>query len=309
LPRCDEFDEPFFDLSPMIIKRDTSSGFCFGVKNAIQLAEQELSDKGSCLVLGSLVHNPAEEQRLKKLGLEVLNQAQFSAISDSKVLLRAHGEPPSTYDLAQRQQISLIEGTCPIVLKLQKKVAQHWASIKAVQGQIAIYGKPDHAETIGLNGHTDNNALILNDLKDISSIDFERPLTLFAQTTMNEELYAELISAIAAAYQSKGKPEGYFTHFNTLCKQVSGRTQKLAKFAQDVDVLIFISGKSSSNGKVLFSHALQTNPRSFHIENAAEMKTEWFTDCQSVGISGATSTPLWQMDEVENRLRVLLGLL
>jgi 4-hydroxy-3-methylbut-2-enyl diphosphate reductase len=292
----------------MIIRHDRWSGFCFGVQKAIEMAEEELAKTGSCYALGSLVHNPAEEQRLRELGLKTITQSELSLLNPAKVLFRAHGEPPSTYGLMQRKGIKLLDGTCPIVLKLQKKVAQHWELMKKVEGQIAIFGKPGHAETIGLNGQVENKAVIIAELKDASLLDYEKPLTLFSQTTMSEEKYAHLIEIIKDNYRAKGMPDTLFTPVYSICKQVSGRLPKLAQFAKEVDVLLFVSGKSSSNGKVLYAYALKNNARSYQIEHAKELKADWFNACKTIGISGATSTPQWQLDEVENHLIQLLGL-
>ena len=292
----------------MIIRRDRWSGFCFGVQKAIEMAEEELAKTGMCYALGSLVHNPAEEQRLSKLGLKTITHAELSLLNPAKVLFRAHGEPPSTYTLLQNNSIKLLDGTCPIVLRLQKKVAQHWELMKKVDGQIAIFGKPGHAETIGLNAQVDYKAIIITELRDTALLDFEKPLTLFSQTTMSEEKYNQLIETIRDNYRANGKADTFFTPVYSICKQVSGRLPKLAQFAKEVDILLCVSGKNSSNGKVLYEHALKNNSRSYQIEHAKELKADWFTACKTIGISGATSTPSWQLEEVENHLIQMFGL-
>lgn len=291
----------------MIIRRDKWSGFCFGVQKAIEMAEEELAETGMCYALGSLVHNPAEEQRLSELGLKTITHAELSLLNPAKVLFRAHGEPPSTYTLLQNNNIKLLDGSCPIVLKLQKKVAQHWELMKKVDGQIAIFGKPAHAETIGLNAQVDYKAIIITELRDTALLDFEKPLTLFSQTTMSEEKYNQLIETIKDNYRAKGMPDTLFTPIYSICKQVSGRLPKLGQFAKEVDVLVFVSGKDSSNGKVLYEYALKNNARSYHIEHAKELKADWFNACKTIGISGATSTPQWQLEEIENHLIQMFG--
>lgn len=291
----------------MILRRDKWCGFCFGVQRAIQMAEEELAKTGSCYALGSLVHNPAEEQRLRELGLKTITHAELAVLNPAKVLFRAHGEPPSTYSELESKGINVLDGSCPIVLKLQQKVAQHWELMKKVEGQIAIFGKIGHAETIGLNGQIDNKAIILTELKDALLVDYERPLTLFSQTTMSEEKYNQLIETIQDNYRAKGMPDALFTPVYSVCKQVSSRLPRLAQFAKEVDVLVFVSGKNSSNGKVLFEHALKNNVRSYHIEHAKELKADWFTACKTIGITGATSTPQWQLDEVEDYLIQVFG--
>lgn len=288
----------------MIVEVDRNSGFCFGVRNAVEVAEEALINGETIYSLGSIVHNDKEVERLLSLGLVTINHDQFRKLSNCKVLIRAHGEPPETYVTARENNITIIEATCPIVKKLQSRIREKWQKQKNDNGQIVIYGKPGHAEVIGLMGQTDNEAILVSSPADIAKIDPERPVELFSQTTMELEGYKKIRELIYNAIRDKGKldPATGFKAHNTVCGQVSNREPHLKHFAASHDVIIFVSGKESSNGKMLFEVCKNVNPATYFISSPEEIETSWFTGKETVGVCGATSTPKWLLDDVRDRV-------
>lgn len=279
---------------------DRNAGFCFGVVKAISKAEEELAIHRPLLCLGDLVHNNAEVSRLADMGLEVIDHERFSTLADTKVLIRAHGEPPSTYEQASRQSITLVDATCPIVLALQQNIRSGYEEMKRVGGQVVIFGKHGHAEVIGLNGQTENTAVIISDTSDLSGIDFLRPVRLYSQTTQNRDQYRTLADIIAGRMVSKD-----FRVFDTVCRRVSNRTAELRNFALSVELLIFVSGANSSNGKYLFEYCRQVQPQTRFISDITQIDHAWFSGISTVGVTGATSTPRWLMEKVAEELNHL----
>ena len=282
---------------------DQNSGYCFGVEFAIQMAEDEMAD-GKLYCLGDIVHNSMEVERLNKKGLQIIDRDSLKNIKDSKVLIRAHGEPPETYQLALKNNIELVDASCPVVLKLQNRVKLAHDKMKAANGQIVIYGKLGHAEVIGLSGQTNNEAIVVMEEADLDQIDFTRPVTLFSQTTKSTKGFYHLRSLIEERIkEAKGTLEELdFSANDSICRQVSNREPQLKKFAQEVDVIIFVSGKKSSNGKALYSVCLAENDRSYFVENENELNLDWFRSSDKVGICGATSTPMWLMEKVAKHI-------
>lgn len=277
----------------MTVEIDNDSGFCFGVLSAIGKAEDELRHGGRLFCLGDIVHNGIECERLQDLGLQTINHEQLSSLKGAKVLLRAHGEPPSTYQTAQRNGITLIDATCPVVLKLQQRIHRQYQELDPSTGQIVIFGQKGHAEVLGLVGQTDGTAIVIESDDDIDRIDFSKDIFLYSQTTKSASSYSQLIEKIAQHVPSDRK----FVHNNTVCGQVSHRRENIREFASRHDVILFVSGRKSSNGKVLFSECLNVNPRSFMIESREDIDISILDGAQSVGICGATSTPKWLMEE------------
>ena len=290
----------------MNIEIDNHSGFCYGVVKTIQLAENALEDGNPVYCLGDIVHNEKEVERLKSKGLIVIDHEDLEKISNFTVLIRAHGEPPDTYHLIEANANILKEGTCPIVLHLQKKIRKAWEEMKMVNGQVVIYGKKGHAEVIGLMGQTDNKAIIISNEDDLVNIDFSRPVVLFAQTTQSMDGYASIGNII----RQHMKP--YFlqdqlplTITDSICRYVSKRGTHIMEFAKQHDVIVFVSGTNSSNGKALFEICKKANHKSFKIADTNELKQEWFVNVESVGICSATSTPLWLMEEAAETIKQL----
>ncbi|MFV0553115.1 MAG: 4-hydroxy-3-methylbut-2-enyl diphosphate reductase [Mangrovibacterium sp.] len=281
----------------MKITIDDKSGFCFGVVGAIEKAEQLLANGEKIYCLGDIVHNQMEVKRLEDLGLITINHELFFQLKDCKVLLRAHGEPPSTYEYARANNIELIDGTCPVVLHLQRKVREGYDDIQQKEGQIVLLGKVDHAEVKGLNGQTDNHAIVIENDADIELLDPTKPTIVFAQTTKSLDDFHRLKERIEQHVHNA------VTVKDTICRQVSHRMPSVAEFAQQHDVIIFVSGKKSSNGKALFENCRKVNPRTHFVSQLSDVRKEWFEDCQSVGITGATSTPQWQMKEVARAIQ------
>ncbi len=283
----------------MEVTIDKNSGYCFGVEFAIQMAEDEMAD-GKLYCLGDIVHNSMEVKRLNAKGLHIIDREQLKDIHDSKVLIRAHGEPPETYELALKNNIELVDASCPVVLKLQNRVKLAYDKMKRVNGQIVIYGKTGHAEVIGLTGQTNNEAIIVMHDEDLDNIDFTRPVTLFSQTTKSTKGFyhiRELISQRIA--QAKGEMEELdFSANDSICRQVSNREPQLLRFSSEQDVIVFVSGKKSSNGKALYGVCKSNNERSYFVENEEEVDPGWFRPGDMVGICGATSTPMWLMENV-----------
>ena len=277
----------------MTVEIDNDSGFCFGVLSAIGKAEDELRHGGRLFCLGDIVHNGIECERLQGLGLQTINHEQLSSLKGAKVLLRAHGEPPSTYLTARRNGITLIDATCPVVLKLQQRIHRQYQELDPSTGQIVIFGQKGHAEVLGLVGQTDGTAIVIESADDIDRIDFSKDIFLYSQTTKSASSYSQLIERIAQRVPSDRK----FVHNNTVCGQVSHRRENIREFASRHDVILFVSGRKSSNGKVLFNECLNVNPRSYMIESKDDIDFKKLEGAQSVGICGATSTPKWLMED------------
>ncbi|MDR0437792.1 MAG: 4-hydroxy-3-methylbut-2-enyl diphosphate reductase [Bacteroidales bacterium] len=282
----------------MIVDIDQHSGFCFGVVSAIQRAEEELQNGETLYCLGDIVHNSAEVERLSKHGLRVISHEEFAKLSNCKVLIRAHGEPPETYAIAEKQNIILVDATCPIVLKLQQRVRDGYQDMQKVGGQILIYGKPGHAEVIGLEGQTDCQAIIIDKESDLQNIDFSKPIRLYSQTTRSREDYEKLQENI----QKKLPENADFIAFNTICGQVANRAKQLREFCQNHQLILFISSKDSSNGQYLFDLCKRANSNTHFISDVSELQSEWFKTIGTVGICGATSTPMWLMEDVAKQI-------
>ncbi|MBD2715872.1 4-hydroxy-3-methylbut-2-enyl diphosphate reductase [Microvirga sp. STR05] len=286
----------------MNVTIDKNSGYCFGVEFAIQMAEDELAQDETLYCLGDIVHNRMEVERLHGKGLRIIDREQLENLHDCKVLIRAHGEPPETYQLALRNNIELIDASCPVVLKLQNRVKHAFDASQRQNGQIVIYGQPGHAEVAGLTGQTGNRAIIIMTEADLDQVDFARPVTLFSQTTKSTAGFYHMKAVMEERIQAAGGSLESFDANDSICRQVSNREPALAKFAVEHDVIVFVSGRKSSNGKALFSVVNKTNPRSYFVENEQELDEAWFHDAQSVGICGATSTPMWLMQRVKERI-------
>ncbi|MGI8892527.1 MAG: 4-hydroxy-3-methylbut-2-enyl diphosphate reductase [Bacteroidia bacterium] len=282
---------------------DPGSGFCFGVVYAIQMAEEELDKTGELYCLGDIVHNNMEVDRLKAKGLKIINHQDLENLHDCKVLIRAHGEPPETYKTAIKNNIELIDASCPVVLKLQNRVRNSYETIGAEEGQVVIYGEAGHAEVNGLVGQTRGSAIVVKEEKDLEQIDFNKPVYFFSQTTKSTKGFAHMKQLISQRIEEAGQGSGEFVANDTLCRQVSNREPHLSKFAADHDVIIFVSGKKSSNGKALYSVCQSVNDRSYFISDTTELNPDWFTGASSVGICGATSTPMWLMELVANSIK------
>lgn len=286
----------------MKITIDQYAGFCFGVKKTIDLAEKELRKKEKLYCIGDIVHNQEEINRLKSSGLEITDFSSLEEKRKSTILFRAHGEPPSSYEKAHKYKLTLIDGTCPIVLKLQQKVKKARDEMKKAGGQVVIFGSENHPEVIGLSGYADNEAIILESPEDAHKINFEKPIRLFSQTTKDKVKYKLLIETITKKISEANTGNVDFKYFNTICGQVSNRAPKLEKFCTDNEVVIFVSGKKSSNGKYLYNICKSANTKSYHISKADELNSSWFEGVSTVGISGATSTPLWLMENIAEKI-------
>jgi len=278
---------------------DKNSGYCFGVEYAIEMAEEELKDTEKLYCLGDIVHNDMEVKRLYNKGLRVIDRETLKNLKDCKVLIRAHGEPPETYQTALENNLELIDASCPVVLKLQNRVKNAYDQSQKQNGQIVIYGKLGHAEVVGLTGQTQQEAIIISSEEDLEKIDFTRPITLFSQTTKSTKGFYHLKETIEQRLsENQGTEETMLNANDSICRQVSNREPQLQKFSEAHDVILFVSGKKSSNGKALYSVCKQTNPKSYFIENSLEINPEWLFDANTVGICGATSTPMWLMKDV-----------
>lgn len=284
----------------MKIDIDVNSGYCFGVEFAIQMAEDEMSDGTGLYCLGDIVHNAMEVERLQSKGLVTINRDQLGELHDCKVLIRAHGEPPETYQIALRNNIELIDASCPVVLKLQNRVKHAYDRAQEINGQVVIYGKPGHAEVIGLTGQTNDEALVITTEADLDQIDFSRPVILFSQTTKSTEGFYKMKALIEARMMAERGTVGVedFQANDSICRQVSNREPKMREFALNHDVVLFVAGKKSSNGRALYEVCKAHNSRSYFIENEQELDLSWVGAHDRVGICGATSTPRWLMEKV-----------
>lgn len=278
---------------------DDNAGYCFGVVKAIGAAEAELARRDSLYCLGDIVHNSAEVERLRRKGLQVIDHDGMKRLTGGTVLIRAHGEPPSTYTAAAERGIHLIDATCPIVLALQERIRRGYEEMHAVGGQVVIFGKPGHAEVIGLNGQTEGTAVIVSHPDELDAIDFSRPIRLYSQTTKSREDYRRLIANIESH-----SPADFVAH-DTICNQVANRARQLESFANSVDVLLFVAGEGSSNGHYLYEYCRKIQPHTYFIGAAGEVQPQWLDGASRVGISGATSTPRWLMEEVAESLKSL----
>lgn len=278
------------------IEIDGGSGFCFGVTTAIKKAEEELAEGKTLYCLGDIVHNSMEVDRLHKRGLITINHDQLRELHDVKVLLRAHGEPPETYELAKKNNIEIIDATCPVVLALQSRIKKKYNL--SSDGQIVIFGKNGHAEVLGLVGQTRSDAIVVENLEDVKRLDFNRSIYLYSQTTKSLDEFHRIIGYI----QEHISPEATFKSFDTICRQVANRMPNIAEFATKHDLILFVSGKKSSNGKVLFKECESVNPNSYQIESAEEIDFDWLKGVKTIGICGATSTPKWLMEECRDAI-------
>ena len=279
------------------IEIDECSGFCFGVTTAISKAEEELSKGNPLYCLGDIVHNDQECERLKKLGLITINHDEFANLKNVKVLLRAHGEPPETYAIARKNNIEIIDATCPVVLRLQRRIKQEYdLQENGREKQIVIYGKKGHAEVLGLVGQTDGKAIVIEKLEEVDKIDFSKDIRLYSQTTKSLDEFRQIVSYI----EEHISPNATFKYFDTICRQVANRMPNIRNFAASHDTLLFVCGHKSSNGKILYQECKNVNPRTYQVDKPDDIKKEWFENASSVGICGATSTPKWLMDECKN---------
>lgn len=286
------------------VEVDKAAGFCFGVEKAVELAEKQLSTHGSIYCLGSLVHNKREVQRLENAGLKIISHDDMQKLHNTRVLIRAHGEPPETYSLALKNNIELIDATCKVVLKLQSRIKNDFLSGHEQNAQLVIYGKKNHPEVEGLMGQTNGKAILISDNEpdSINRIDFSRNINLYCQTTQSIEGYVRLVDEIKSRIKCNKHADTQLSAHDTICRQVSGRGPKLEAFAGLKDVIIFVSGQESSNGRFLFERCKQFNIRSYMISGPDDINKKWFNAGDRVGVSGATSTPQWQMQEVASLL-------
>lgn len=283
------------------IEIDNGSGFCFGVTTAIKKAEEELAAGKTLYCLGDIVHNGMEVERLHTRGLVTINHEQMKELHDVKVLLRAHGEPPETYELAKRNNIEIIDATCPVVLQLQRRIKKQFDNNP--QAQLVIFGKNGHAEVLGLVGQTQSKAIVIEKFDDVRRLDFSRDIYLYSQTTKNLDEFHRIIEYI----QDHIAPGATFRSFDTICRQVANRMPNIARFASKHDIILFVSGRKSSNGKVLFNECRSVNPNSYQIERAEEIDMAWLQGVSTIGICGATSTPKWLMEECRDYIRRRVG--
>ena len=281
------------------VEIDSGSGFCFGVTTAIKKAEEELAKGNKLYCLGDIVHNGQECERLKGMGLITINHEEFAQLHDVKVLLRAHGEPPATYELAQKNHIEIIDATCPVVLRLQKRIKQEYDSCTPDRKkQIVIYGKNGHAEVLGLVGQTCSTAIVIESLKEVEHLDFSQNICLYSQTTKSLDEFWQIVEYI----KEHISPEADFKYFDTICRQVANRMPNIREFASRHDLVFFVSGKKSSNGKILFQQCKKVNPNTHFIDQPEEIDHQLLKGIQSIGICGATSTPKWLMEKCKEEI-------
>lgn len=280
------------------VEIDEHSGFCFGVTTAIRKAEEELQKGAPLYCLGDIVHNGMECDRLRELGLIAIDHEQFKRLRDVRVLLRAHGEPPETYALARERNIELIDATCPVVLNIQKRIKHEYTTSTDAAKQIIIYGQKGHAEVLGLVGQTEGNAIVIESIGEIDRIDFTRDIYLYSQTTKSLDEFRLIVETI----KQRITPDVTFEYYDTICRQVSNRLDNIRRFALSHNLILFVCGKKSSNGKVLYQECLKANPNSYHIEGSHEIDFSLIRDGQSIGICGATSTPKWLMEQCKQAI-------
>ena len=278
------------------IEIDNGSGFCFGVTTAIKKAEEELAAGKTLYCLGDIVHNGMECERLKQLGLVTINHEEMKQLHGVKVLLRAHGEPPSTYEMARENDIEIIDATCPVVLQLQRRIKKQYDACP--EAQIVIFGKPGHAEVLGLVGQTESKAIVIANVEEVKRLDFTRDIYLYSQTTKSLDEFHRIIEYI----QEHISPDATFKSFDTICRQVANRMPNISTFAARHDLVLFVCGRKSSNGKVLFNECKSVNPNSHLIEGPEEIQKEWLEGVRTIGICGATSTPKWLMEQCRDAI-------
>jgi 4-hydroxy-3-methylbut-2-enyl diphosphate reductase len=289
----------------MNITIDKNSGYCFGVEFAIQMAEDEMENGDTLYCLGDIVHNSMEVERLNAKGLRIIDKEQLKELHDCKVLIRAHGEPPETYQLALANNIELIDASCPVVLKLQNRVKLAFDKVEKQEGQMIIYGQQGHAEVLGLVGQTHQKAIVVTTEADLDQIDFSKPVSFFSQTTKSTAGFYKMKDLIEERMKA-ANPEFIDKDFDandSICRQVSNREPQLLRFSSEQDVIIFVSGKKSSNGKALYGVCKANNERSYFVENEFELEADWFKNAENVGIAGATSTPMWLMERVQKYIQ------
>ena len=280
------------------IEIDEHSGFCFGVTTAIQKAEEELQQGGTLYCLGDIVHNGIECERLKKMGLITIDHATFASLHNAKVLLRAHGEPPETYETARKNNLELIDATCPVVLKLQQRIKQKWQSTADEERQIIIHGQAGHAEVLGLVGQTRGEAIVVENPSQIDKVATDKNTYIYSQTTKSLEGYKQIVEAIGERIGERYKTES----FDTVCRQVANRMSGIGEFAKSHELIFFVCGRKSSNGKILFNECKRVNPNSHQIESPAEIDLSLTDNVESIGICGATSTPKWLMENCKQEI-------
>lgn len=285
------------------VEIDKGSGFCFGVVNAISSAERELKNTDILYCLGDIVHNSLEVERLESMGLRTIEHDEFARLEGKKVLLRAHGEPPSTYETAQKNNITIVDATCPVVLQLQKRIHRCYLESGPAGVQLVIYGKKGHAEVNGLVGQTDGNAIVVEKVEDLDKLDFSKSVALFSQTTKSLDGFRNIVSEI----EKRINPEVSFKYYDTICRQVANRLPNIQKFAKAHDWIYFVAGKKSSNGKMLFDECRKANLNSVFISDASEITESLPQNIETVGVCGATSTPKWLMEKVANKVIELNG--
>jgi 4-hydroxy-3-methylbut-2-en-1-yl diphosphate reductase len=286
----------------MVVEIDKQSGFCFGVQNAVEIAEKALENGEKVFSLGPIVHNDKEVDRLASLGLVTIDHEAFNKLKDCKVLIRAHGEPPETYIAAEKNNITIIEATCPIVKRLQSKIKETWLKTKENSGQVVIFGKPGHAEVVGLQGQINNEGILVSGPDDFNKIDIFRPVYFFAQTTMSVKEYKNITDTLRARMEHNGinDIDNKLIVNRTICGQVSNREPHLKAFAKKHDTVIFVGGRESSNGKMLYSVCKSVNPDTHFVSGFEEIDKSWFEGKISVGICGATSTPKWLIENIRD---------
>lgn len=288
----------------MKVEIDPTAGFCKGVLNAINLAEENLSEGNSIYSLGEIIHNREEIKRLKDLGLKEIDNKTFGQLNNATILIRTHGEPPETYKIAHDNNLKLIDATCPVVLNLQKKVRRSFNKMDKKGGQVVIVGKQGHAEVRGLTGQANNQAIIIDKEEDLKKIDYSKPIAVYAQTTIQPARFKKLIHEIRTrASAAKGLDPPEIIVNDSICRQVSGREEWIREFAAGHDVIIFVSDPKSANGRRLYEMALSVNPRTHAISSAANLNRSWFNENDFVGISGATSTPPWLLDKILHKIK------
>ncbi len=286
------------------VEIDPTAGFCFGVEKAITMAEELLKGGAEVYGLGHMVHNEEEIGRLADLGLKTINLEELGGLRNAQVVLRAHGEPPSTYELARKNKIKLVDATCPIVIKLQDRIARKYKEINPAEEQIVIFGKAGHPESIGLIGQTNGTAVLVTDPDDLSAIDPGKKVILFSQTTMDPDRF-HLLEENLGKYVKGVEKESLVSHC-TICGQMKKRKPGLKQFALSHDVMVFVSGSKSSNGAMLYRYCKSLNPKTYWVHSAEAVDPEWLKDTSSVGISGATSTPAWQLEQVRDKILLLI---
>ena len=293
---------PKLPTMPIKIEIDTGSGFCFGVTTAIKKAEEELAKGSTLYCLGDIVHNGMECERLRKMGLVTINHDEMARLHDAKVLLRAHGEPPETYELARRNNIEIIDATCPVVLMLQKRIKQQYETANThhptPNTQIVIFGKKGHAEVLGLVGQTQGNAIVIENFDEVKKLDFTRDIYLYSQTTKSLDEFHRIIAYI----QQHIAPTATFKSFDTICRSVANRMGGISQFAVRHDLILFVCGRKSSNGKVLYNECLRVNPNTHLVEGPDAIDPSWLQGIETVGICGATSTPKWLMEQCRDAI-------